>query len=1053
MAEKPHNAGFIAFFVDRPIFASVIAFLIILAGSICVTLLPIASFPQVAPPEVSVSTQYIGASAEVVANTVTTPIEEAVNGVEGMMYMSSNSTNNGDSVITVTFEVGYDPDIAQVDVLTQTNQALAQLPSEVNQVGVTVEKQSDNLLLAVNLVSPNGTYDSVFLGNYADIHINDALLRIPGVATIINFGLRQYAIRIWLDPTKMANMGITGTDVAAAVREQNQQAAAGAIGLAPAGKDEAFSYQLNTEGRLSQVSQFEDIILRAAPDGSVVKLKDVARVELGAETYASSSKFDGKATGVLGIFQLADANALDIYNAVEAEMERLSKDFPDDVDYVIAYNTSLFVTASVKEVVKTLVQAILLVFIVVFLFVQSWRATLIPAVTIPVSLIGAFAIMQVFGFSINTLSLLGLVLAVGLVVDDAIVVVENVQRQIEKGGSDLRTMTLHAMAEVRGPIITTTLVLLSVFVPVAFMPGMTGSLYNQFALTVAFAIFLSAFNSLTLSPALCAILLRPASQDRKPNIVFRAFNTAFSAVSNAYGASVSILSKAWVLVFLAFAALCVALAVLLMQRPTAFVPEEDQGYFIVVAELPEAATAERTAAVLDEAAAILQKTPGVKHVMQIAGFDLIDSIDQPSAGVCFPILEPWDARKSPDLHVSAIIKRANKELSKISGARLFGVNPPPIPGLSPTGGFQGEIQDLNSLGSQRLAAVADAIMKRARERPEIKSVNTTFSADVPQRFLDIDREKAKSMGVSITDLFQTLQINLGSLYVNELNKFGRVYRVYLQADEQFRMTEQNVLDLKVRNASGDMIDLSTFVTIKPMVGPYNITHYQLYPSVSVLGTPADGYSSGQAIKAMESVTRESLPDGYTFAWTGLVYQQLKAGNLAPVLFTLSLVFTFFVLAAQYESWAMPVMVLLAVPLGLLGGLIGLTVRSMPLDVYGQIGLLVLIGLAAKNAILIVEFAKDYRSSGEGIIESAIEAARVRLRPILMTAFAFIFGVMPLVFATGAGAHSRQSLGTVVVFGMFVATMLIIMVPVFYVVIQKMREHFGHGKPGTNRPEL
>ncbi len=895
------DRGFIAFFVNRPIFASVIAFLIILTGAISMTQLPIATFPQVAPPQVSVSTQYIGASARVVSDTVTTPIEEAVNGVEGMMYMSSNSTNNGDSIITVTFEVGYDADIAKVDVLTKTNQALPQLPSDVNQVGVTVEKQSDDLLLVVNLISPDGTHDSVFLGNYADIHITDALSRIPGIASITNFGLRKYAIRIWLDPAKLTNMGITATEVADAVREQNQQAAAGTLGLAPAPADQAFFYQLNVEGRLSQIAQFEEITLRAQPDGSVVKLKDVARVDLGAETYSSDTKFDGKPTAGLAVFQLANANALDIYKAVAAEMERLSQHFPEDLEYLIAYDTTRFVKESVREVVVTLLQAIALVFLVVFVFVQSWRATLIPAVTIPVSLIGAFAIMQLFGFSINTLSLLGLVLAVGLVVDDAIVVVENVQRQIEQGGTDMKAMTLHAMSEVRGPIITTTLVLLSVFVPVAIMPGLTGQLYNQFALTVAFAVVLSAFNSLTLSPALCSILLRPAAGERRPNIIFRGFNAAFTWLSQAYESSVRILSRIWILVALVFVGLCFALVILLLSRPTAFVPEEDQGYFIVIAELPNGTTSGRTETLMDQVTKILMQTPGVAHVVAVSGLDLIDSIDEPCSGVMFPILKPWKDRNDPDLQVTALIKRVNEKLSSIPGATLFAINPPPIRGVSATGGFQAELQDLNATGSLRLAAVAEEVMKKAAARPEIANLATTFSADFPQRMLNIDRLKVKSMGVNLTDLFDTLQINLGSLYVNEMNKFGRVYRVYLQAEENARMNDQDVMDLKVRNADGEMIDLSTFVDIEPIVGPYNITHYQLYPSVSLLGSPAEGYSSGQAIEAMKAVAKEALPDGFAFAWTGLVYQQLKAGNLAPILFSLSLVFTFFVLAAQYRK--------------------------------------------------------------------------------------------------------------------------------------------------------
>ncbi|MEM8953488.1 MAG: multidrug efflux RND transporter permease subunit [Verrucomicrobiota bacterium] len=1043
------NKGFIAFFVERPIFASVIAFVIVIAGACSIVTLPISNYPDVVPPAISVTTQYIGGSAQVVADTVTEPIEEVVNGVEGMTYISSNSTNNGDSAITVTFEIGYDQSVAQMNVLNATNQALPELPADVQKYGVAVDKDSDNLLICVNLLSPNGTYDGVFLGNYADIHVYDALMRLEGVASITNFGFRKYAIRIWLDPHKLQNLGLTALDVADAVEEQNMQLPAGSMGSAPATKEQAFVYQLSAQGRLTQVEQFEAIILRANEDGSLVTLGDVGRVELGAESYGSRTLADGKATGNLGVFQLAGANALDLRNAIVAEMDKLSEHFPEDLTYEIVYDTTRFVKESIREVVFTLCVAILLVFLVVYIFVQSWRATLIPAITIPVALVGSFAIMHAFGFSINMLSLLGLVLAVGLVVDDAIVVVENVQRRLEEGGTNMKEIVMAAMAEVRGPIITTTLVLLSVFVPVAVMPGMTGRLYNQFALTVAFAVFLSAVNSLTLSPALCAILLKPKGdgeeEKKKKNVVFRAFNEGFEKLAVGYERSVRGLSKAWPLVLLFFVGLCVALVFMLIQRPKAFIPNEDQGYFMIAVELPDGATVNRTQEVVSQVVDEALKTKGIEHAISITGFNIIDSIDQENAGVIFPVLAPWSERKAKVLHVEELISTMGKKLASITDAEIIALNPPPIRGLSATGGFQGEVQDLNAQGSEQLASVAKAVMAKAEARPEIEDVTTTFQTGFPGRFLNIDRVKAKSMGVSISDIFDTLQINVGSYYVNAINKFGRVYWVYIQAEDEDRMTEEDISGLKVRNAAGEMIDLAAFIEFEPTMGPYNVTHYQLYPSVSLLGNPAEGYSSGQAVRAMEEVAG-TMPNGYAFAWTGLIFQQVKAGNLAPVLFALSLVLTFLVLSAQYESWMMPIMVLFAVPLGLLGGLTGLALRGMPLDVYGQIGLLVLIGLAAKNAILIVEFAKDRRAIGEGIIESARIAARIRLRPILMTAFALIFGVLPLVFAPGAGANARQSLGTTVVSGMILATLLIIMVPVFYVVIQRMREHFGHGAP-------
>ena len=1049
MPSSEPKKDFIAFFVSRPIFASVIAIVILIAGASSITQLPISNYPDVVPPQISITTQYTGGGAQVVADTVTTPIEEAVNGVEGMTYMSSNSTNNGDSVVTATFEIGYDQSVAQMNVLNATNQAVSELPEDVQKYGLSIDKQSDNLLICVNLLSPKGTYDGVFLGNYADIHVYDTLMRIPGVASIENFGFRKYAIRIWLDPEALTSLNLTAREVADAVEEQNTQLPAGAMGSSPASPDQAFVYQLSAEGRLSQARQFEEIILRANPDGSMVTIGDVGRAELGAVSYDARTLADGKPTGNLGVFQLAGANALDLRNSVVAEMEKLKEHFPEDVEYVIVYDTTRFVKESISEVIQTLITAIVLVFLVVYLFVQNWRATLIPAITIPVSLVGTFAIMHVFGFSINMLSLLGLVLSVGLVVDDAIVVVENVQRRLEEGGRDMKRIVLAAMAEVRGPIITTTLVLMAVFVPVAVMPGMTGRLYNQFALTVSFAVFLSALNSLTLSPALCAILLRPHDSSAKKNAFFRGFNRFFEKLADGYESSVRGLSKAWVPVLLVFVGLCTLLVFLLNARPKAFIPEEDQGYFMIAIELPDGATVTRTQKVLSEVLELALETPGVEHAMSITGFNIIDSIDQENAGVVFPVLAPWSERKSPELQIEALIKSLSAKFSSVPGATIFALNPPPIRGLSSTGGFEAELQDLNSQGSEKLNDVAVDLMAKASARPEISHVSTTFAVGFPGRFMTIDRVKAKSLGVSITDIFDTLQINVGSYYVNSTNKFGKVYWVYIQAEEDARMSEENIGGLKVRNANGDMIDLAAFINFEPTMGPYNVTHYQLYPSVSLLGNPAEGYSSGQAVAAMEEVAAESLPDGYGFAWTGLVFQQLKAGNLAPVLFALSVVLTFLALAAQYESWTMPVMVLLAVPLGLLGGILGLTFRDMPLDIYGQIGLLMLIGLAAKNAILIVEFAKDRRALGEGIVESARRAARIRLRPILMTAFAFIFGVMPLVFATGAGANSRQSLGTTVVSGMLCATLLIILVPVFYVVIQRMREHFGRGGPDSS----
>jgi hydrophobe/amphiphile efflux-1 (HAE1) family protein len=1035
------------FFISRPIFAAAIALLMILAGAVAMLTLPIAQFPPLVPPQVQISTQYIGAGADVVENTVTMPLEEQLNGASGMIYMSSNSTDNGDSIINLTFEVGFEQDIGQVEALTRSNQALAELPPEVNQVGLTIEKYSSNLLLGVNLTSPKGTHDGRFLQNYADIHITDPLARIPGVSKVNNFGLSKYAMRIWLDPAKLTNLGLTGTDVSDAIQEQNQQVAAGKVGQAPAPKGQAFQFQLNTLGRLEQVAQFEDIIVRALPNGSVVRIKDVGRVDLGAEEYDWDTQFNGKPTAFIVISQLANANGLKIAEAVRETMKRLEKDFPEDMEWSIAYDTTLFIKDSVHEVIVTLFEAIALVILVVFLFLQNWRATLIPIIAVPVSLIGTFAFMAALGFSINTLSLLGLVLAVALVVDDAIVVVENVMRKLEGGATDIKQVTREAIAEVRGPIIATTLVLIAVFVPVSFIPGMTGLLYNQFSLTIAISVFLSGINSLTLSPALSGVLLRPQG-GKKKNVLFRGFNRFFDALSYGYAHSVKHLSRVWVLVMLAFAGLCLVMVFLFKTVPTGFVPAEDQGYVMMVLKLPEGATVERTKAVMAQASRLALDTPGVEASIEVAGYNVVDALKQPYAGVSFIVLKPWGERKTPETQLDAIIATLQAKVAQIPEARVLIVNAPSIPGLGATGGFTFEIQDLNGQGVEALAKVANHFIEEARRQPELTAVYTTFNAETPKRYLDVDRTKAKTRGVSVTDIFDTLQINMGSLYVNEFNRYGRVYRVYLQAEEGFRDEVSDIGRLRVRNQDGDMIQLDAFVKVRPTVGPYNIPHYDEYKSIAVQGNNAPGYSSGQAIATMETLAETALPEGFGYEWTGLTYQQLKAGNIAPLIFGLSLVFVFLVLSALYESWLMPIMILLSIPLGLLGAVGTLFLRGMDLDVYGQIGLVMLIGLVAKNAILIVEFAKERRDQGDSIRDAAMTAARLRLRPILMTAIAFIIGLMPLVFATGAGAGSRQSLGTAVVGGLTFATIMIVFVPIFYVVIERAREAKKANAPQT-----
>lgn len=1025
------------FFIKRPIFAAAIALMMVLAGLISMLVLPIAQYPPLVPSQIQVSTQYIGASADVVAKTVTTPLEEQLNGAEGMIYMSSNSTNNGDAVITMTFKVGYDQSIAQMDALTRSNQALSQLPPEVNQVGLTITKQSSNIVLIVNLTSPKGTLDQAFLQNYADIHITDQLARIEGVASINNFGLRKYAMRIWLDPERLANMSMTAMDVENAIKEQNNQVAAGKLGDPPAPNNQAFAFQLNALGRLETPEQFENIVIRANSDGSVVKIRDIGRVELGAEDYSWSTRLDGGPTAAIAVYQLANANSIHIGKDVRAAMQELEKHFPEDMQWDVHYDTTRFIEESTREVLITLIEAIILVMLVVYVFLQNFRSTLIPTIAIPVSLIGTLAVMLAFGFSINTLSLLGLVVAVALVVDDAIVVVENVNRHLQNGATDLQKVTELAMAEVRGPIIATTIVLMAVFVPVSFIPGMTGQLYNQFALTIAISVGLSGFNSLTLSPALAAVFLRPENTN-KPAI-FKAFNRFFDNLSNVYAKSVEKLSKLWWLTGLAFLGLCALAALVFWSIPSAFVPDEDQGYLFVMPKLPAGASFQRTEQLMHQVEEIIKDTPGVAHNIEIDGFNLVDGIQDPSTGVFFVVLQAYDQRTSKETQIAAIMAHIQQRVAAIPEALVMVANAPPIPGLGSTGGFNFEFQDINSLGVKELSRVMQRFISKARERPELTAVYSTFDPQIPQRFINVDRIKAKTRGVSLNDIFDTLQINLGSSYVNQFNQYGRVYRVYLQAEKDARFTEDDITRLQVRNDQGEMIPLSVFVNINTIVGPYNIPHYNEYSSVQINGSPAPGYSSAQATQAMEQLANEYLPEGFGYQWTNMVYQQKEAGNLAPIVFLMSLIFVFLVLAAQYESWSMPIMILLAIPLGLLGAVGTLALRDMSLDVYGQIGMVMLIGLVAKNAILIVQFAKDLHDGGQGILESAMEAARIRLRPILMTAFAFILGLMPLVLASGAGANARRSLGTTVVGGLSLATALIIFIPIFYVIIERLRE--------------
>jgi hydrophobe/amphiphile efflux-1 (HAE1) family protein len=1029
----------ISFFIQRPIFASAIAIIMVLAGAICYFILPVSQFPDITPPQVVVSANYPGASAQVVADTVTTPLEQQINGVAGMTYMSSSSSNDGSATITITFDVGYPLAIAAVDVQNRVAQAAPQLPPIVNQGGVTIKKQNPNFVLIVNLTSPDHSVDPVALSNYAYLQIVDPLKRLPGVGDVQIFGERRYSMRVWLDPDRLANLGITAVDVQNAVAEQNIQVAAGKIGQSPAPVGTQFEMQVNAVGRLSDPAQFGDIVIRANPtNGSVVRLRDVARIELGSLQYSSTGFYGDDPTVILGVFQLPGSNALDLQQHVKDKMDELAKRFPAGIAYGMHYDTTRFVSAAMHDVLITLGEALLLVVAVVYIFLQNWRTTLIPTIAIPVSLIATLAVMQVLGFSLNMLSLLGMVLAIGLVVDDAIVVVENVERQLEAGLPPLQA-TRKAMSEVVGPIIATTAVLMAVFVPVAFIPGVAGRLYNQFALTVAISVGVSAFNSLTLSPALAAAFLTHRPQTNF--FLFRWFNAGFEWLSHAYAQIVrGLIAVRWGMLML-FAAGLAATFVIWQRIPSTFLPVEDQGYFFVVIQLPDGASLERTDAVAKQIRGMLREQPGVDNVISISGLNFLTNASQSNSAVEFAILKPWDER-GPEENASRIVATVLPKLLSIPDAIALSFDPPSIPGLGTTGGFEFQVEDLTGRGSTALNDATQALIAEARKQPELnpRRLFSSFSTSTPQFNYDLDRTKAKLLGLSLPDVFNTLQIYLGSLYINDFNLFGRTFRVTIQADRDARAAATDISRLYVRNASGGMVPLSTLGHLQPIVGPETVPHYNNYGAALINGAAAQGFSSGQAVAAMERAAAIALPRDFSFEWTGITFQELKAGSVASLIFGLAIVFVFLILAAQYESWSMPLMVLLAVPLALFGALLALWVRQMQIDVYSQIGFVMLIGLAAKNAILIVEFAKRRREEGLGIVEAAMEAGRLRLRPILMTAFAFILGVVPLMIASGAGAASRQSIGTTVFGGMLAATILtLLFVPVFYAVIERLRE--------------
>jgi len=951
---------FVNFFIKRPIFSGVIAIVIVIAGAVCIPMLPVAQFPEISPPTVQVTTTYTGASAEVVERTVTQPIEEQVNGVEGMTYMYSNSSSDGSMTLTVTFDVGYDLQIAAVDVQNRVAIALPQVPEDVQRYGVTTKKQSTNFLLVVNLIADDKDLDAIYLSNYANINLIDALKRIPGAGDVQILGERKYSMRAWLDPDKLTGLDITCSDIVNVIREQNLQVPAGQIGQPPSPTGQTFTYSITALGRLSQVSQFEDIVVRTQPDGSVVYLKDVARIELGAENYNTYAKLDSAPSTTIGVFLLPGANALNTANQVREVMKELSKRFPKGIEYKIVYDTTLFVNQSIKEVLVTLLEAMLLVFLVVYVFLQNFRSTLIPAITIPVSLVGTFAVMMALGFSINTLTLFGLVLAIGLVVDDSIVVVENISRLIEKEGMKPVKAAIEGMREVVGPIIATTLVLMAVFIPVAFMPGTTGQLYKQFALTIAISVGISSINALTLSPALCALLLRP---EKGHGWFFRKFNQAFNWCTQTYVRWVKGLIKVWIIVVCIFIGLMGATYYLFHTVPTGFVPDEDQGYFYVFAMGPEGSSLERTEKVADRVDKILLSTPGVADVLTIGGYDLINSVTVPCSATAIVVLNPWDERKTPELSVEGIMANVRKQTAGISEAMVVTFNAPPIQGLSTSGGFEFELQDLTGGSLDVLSEVTQKMIYEAAKEPELMPLSTNFAVNFPQFYVDLDRTKAKTLDVSISDVFDTLQTYLGALYVNDFNKFGRVYRVFVQAEKDFRSDRVDISRLYVRSSKGEMVPLSTLIKVEQIRGVQTVKHYNIYRTATIQGGPAPGYSSGQAISAMERLAERVLPDDFGYTWTGLAYQEKKAGGQAPIIFGLALVFVFLFLAAQYESWTLPLIIMFAVPLAILGALVAQSLRGLVNDVYCQIGLVMLIGLASKNAILIVELQRKNMNRG------------------------------------------------------------------------------------------
>lgn len=1049
---------FSQFFIRRPIFAAVISLIFFIVGAISVWQLPITEYPEVVPPTVVVTANYPGANPKVIAETVASPLEQEINGVENMLYMSSQATSDGTMTLTITFAIGSDVDLAQTQVQSRVERAKPRLPEEVQRLGIVTEKSSPDLTMVVHLTSPDERYDMLYLSNYAVLNVKDELARIEGVGQVRVFGAGDYSMRVWLDPNKVAALGLSPSNIVSAIREQNQQAAAGSLGAQPSG-DSDFQLLINVKGRLTDVEEFEDIIIKVGEQGQISRLKDVARVELGASTYALRSMLDNKDAAAMPVFQASGSNAIQISDDVRSKMAELSKTFPEGLSYDIVYDPTVFVRGSIEAVVKTLFEAVLLVVLVVVLFLQTWRASIIPLVAVPVSLVGTFAFMHLLGFSLNALSLFGLVLAIGIVVDDAIVVVENVERNIADGLSPVAA-TRKAMKEVTGPIVATTLVLAAVFIPTAFMSGLTGQFYKQFALTITISTFISAINSLTLSPALSALLLK--GHDSKKDALtrgmdkllggwlFNPFNRFFARLSDGYGWVVKKVLRFGLLVGVIYIGLVGLTGLQFATTPTGYVPGQDKQYLVAFAQLPDAASLDRTEEVIKEMSRIALEQPGVSNSVAFPGLSINGFTNSTNSGIVFTPLDDFADRTDPSLSAGAIAAALNQKFAAIEDAYIAIFPPPPVQGLGTIGGFRLQIQDRANYGYDELYKVTMQVMQKAWATPELAGVFSSYQINVPQLDVDIDRTKAKQQSVSLDELFTTLQGYMGSVYANDFNQFGRTYQVNVQADEQFRQNPEQIAQLKVRNNNGDMVPIGSFINVNNTAGPDRVMHYNGFTTAEINGGAAPGYSSGEAQAAIEKILAETLPNGMTYEWTELTYQQILAGNAGMYIFPLIILLVFLVLAAQYESLSLPLAIILIIPMTLLSALSGVLIAGGDNNIFTQIGFIVLVGLATKNAILIVEFAKELQDEGRTAYEAILEAGRLRLRPILMTSIAFIMGVVPMVFSSGAGAEMRQAMGVAVFSGMIGVTVFgLLLTPLFYYVLAKRGERKSHQLPIKN----